>query len=223
VQPSAIESASIRRQPADSTDIWSVISAAERLGALLLLLITLPLLVSAGVAVFGLSGKSPFIAHRRVGLLGQSFWILKLRTMWDDNRGHRWRLVERLHTPTNGGPTLKLAKDPRVTNAFAAACRRFSIDELPQLWQVVRGEMALVGPRPLTKEELEAHYGPDAAEVLSRKPGMSGLWQVCGRSRLSYRQRRRLDLFLIRKWSGPLYLWILRATLTSVVKGQNAW
>jgi exopolysaccharide production protein ExoY len=223
VQPSVIESAGIRGRPTDATDIWNAIFVAERLTAFLAFCITLPLLVVAGLALSVLSGKSPLIAHRRVGFLGQSFWIFKLRTMWDNNRDHDWRLIERLYTPVNGPYVPKVANDPRVKNAFAAACRRFSIDELPQLLQVVRGEMALVGPRPMTQKELDAYYGLDAAEVLTKKPGISGLWQVRGRSRLSYRQRRRLDLFLVRKWSPSLYLWILWATVAAVAEGRDAW
>jgi lipopolysaccharide/colanic/teichoic acid biosynthesis glycosyltransferase len=83
--------------------------------------------------------------------------------------------------------------------------------------------MSLVGPRPLTSEELDTYYGPDAARVLSTKPGLSGLWQITGRSRLTYPQRRRLDLFLIQKWSIPLYFRILLLTLPRVVAGKDAW
>lgn len=143
--------------------------------------------------------------------------------MWDDSRRSEARFVEHLQPPNANSPAPKTARDPRVTHAFAALCRRFSIDELPQLWQVVRGEMALVGPRPLTRWELETHYGPAAEEILTRRPGISGLWQVSGRSRLSYPQRRRLDLFLIRKWSLPLYSRILMATVLCVLRGRNAW
>jgi exopolysaccharide production protein ExoY len=117
----------------------------------------------------------------------------------------------------------KSEKDSRVTSRFAAFCRRYSIDELPQLYQVVTGQMSLIGPRPLTKLELDLYYGRNAAELLTRRPGISGLWQVSGRSRLSYRQRRRLDLFLVRKWSPGLYLQTLLATIPTVLTGRNAW
>ena len=88
---------------------------------------------------------------------------------------------------------------------------------------VLRGEMALVGPRPLTREEMRAHYAADAPEVLSVKPGITGLWQVMGRSRLTYPQRRRLDLFLVRKRSARLYLAIVLRTLPEVLTGRNSW
>jgi lipopolysaccharide/colanic/teichoic acid biosynthesis glycosyltransferase len=130
-------------------------------------------------------------------------------------------LVERIaETP---GPEIKSAHDPRVVSGFARFCRRFSIDELPQLWHVIRGEMALVGPRALTLEELRLNYAQDAPEVLAVKPGITGLWQVMGRSRLSYAQRRRLDLFLVRKRSLGLYVAILLRTLPEVVAGRNSW
>ena len=101
--------------------------------------------------------------------------------------------------------------------------RATGLDELPQLWQVVLGDMALVGPRPLTQQELETYYGADAARVVAAKPGLSGLWQISGRSRLSYTQRRRLDLFLVQKYSISLYFKILLITLPRVLTGKDAW
>ena len=102
-------------------------------------------------------------------------------------------------------------------------CRRFSLDELPQLAHVVAGQMSLVGPRPITRVELAKHYGSSADEVMSLLPGMTGLWQVLGRDRLSYARRRRLDLFLVRHFSTRLYFLILLRTIPSVLLGRNAW
>jgi lipopolysaccharide/colanic/teichoic acid biosynthesis glycosyltransferase len=143
--------------------------------------------------------------------------------MWDGRGRRRWGFIEWLPQTEFARAAPKSIDDPRVTSRFAAVCRRYSIDELPQLWQVFRGEMALVGPRPLTRSELDDHYGADAAELLRRKPGLTGLWQVKGRSRLTYDQRRRLDLFMIRRWSLPLYTRILIATVPCVVAGKDAW
>jgi lipopolysaccharide/colanic/teichoic acid biosynthesis glycosyltransferase len=120
-------------------------------------------------------------------------------------------------------PEIKVSADPRVTSAFAAFCRKYSVDEMPQLWHVVRGDLALVGPRPLTAEEIAEHYGSEAGEVLRVKPGLTGLWQVRGRSNLTYPERRRLDLFLVRNWSFRLYADILLATIPSVLSGKGAW
>ena len=113
--------------------------------------------------------------------------------------------------------------DPRVTSRVATLCRRYSIDELPQLWHVLKGEMALLGPRPLTASEIQTYYGPAAVELLAVKPGLTGLWQTSGRSRLTYSQRRRLDLFMIRNWSAGLYLKILLRTIPAVLTGKDAW
>jgi lipopolysaccharide/colanic/teichoic acid biosynthesis glycosyltransferase len=204
--------------------VWSFVAAAERIFALILLLALLPGLALAALAVVVLSRRCPLIAHARVGRGGRQIWVLKLRTMWGDGIPiHRRRalFIERLEGAPP--PEIKRSDDPRVTSLFAAACRKFSIDELPQLWHVVRGELSLVGPRPMTFEELAEHYGHAGAEVLQLKPGLTGLWQVRGRSSLNYRQRRRLDLFLVRRWSLRLYLAILLATVPRVLLGKDAW
>ncbi len=205
-------------------DIWIVIALGERLFAGLLLVFASPVLLSAAVAIIFFSRRSPLVAHRRVGLRGRQIWLLKLRTMWTGETSRAASLfVERLSPSAPCCLVPKVARDPRVPNSFAAFCRRSSLDELPQLWHVLRGDMALVGPRPLTAGELEVFYGSDVTEVLTRKPGLSGLWQISGRSRLSYRQRRRLDLFLVRNWSLRLYFKILFATLPRVLAGKDAW
>jgi exopolysaccharide production protein ExoY len=111
----------------------------------------------------------------------------------------------------------------RVSSGFAHGCRRFSIDEFPQLYNILRGEMAFVEACPLTREELRTHYAGAAPEVLTAKPGLTGLWQVMGRSRLSYAQRRRLDLFLVRNRSARLYVAILLRTVPAVLCGRNSW
>src|SRR4029077_2961886 len=130
------------------------------------------------------SGRSPLIAHRRLGLNGEPFWIIKLRTMWDNlpcKASAAW--IEYLNDTEV--PVIKGAPDPRVTSRLAAFCRRYSVDELPQLLQVATGRLGLVGPRPLTAGEVDAYYGADRTEVLSVRPGLTGLWQVRGRYRLA--------------------------------------
>lgn len=204
---------------------WKLIRVLERLSAAVLLLLTAPALLAAAIAVVLLSGRAPFVAHLRIARGGRPLWVLKLRTMWRRGAGQPRRIgfLELLPPEIPDSPGPKSSHDPRVTNAFAAFCRRHSLDELPQLWHVLRGEMSLVGPRPLTEYELDRYYGSAAVEVLSRLPGLSGLWQVRGRSRLSYRQRRRLDLFLVRRWSLKLYLRILLSTLQLMISGKDAW
>jgi lipopolysaccharide/colanic/teichoic acid biosynthesis glycosyltransferase len=113
--------------------------------------------------------------------------------------------------------------DHRVASRFAAFCRRYSLDELPQLWHVVCGEMSFIGPRPITRRELEEYYGDSADEVLSVRPGMIGLWQVMGRNRLSYPQRRRLDLFLVRRGGPSLYVWVLLQAIPVTLSADGAY
>jgi exopolysaccharide production protein ExoY len=202
--------------------LWRFIGLAERSIAAALLLTLLPALAVIALIIVFLSRRSPLIAHRRVGQAGRSIWVLKLRTMWDrDTGGTRltpW--IERLHCEAL--PELKSNQDARITSRFAAFCRKYSIDELPQLWQVLTGGMALVGPRPLMANEIETYYGADVVYLLSRKPGITGLWQVKGRSRLTYAQRKKLDLFLVRHWSFGLYVRILRITVPRVLAGKDA-
>ena len=165
------------------------------------------------------SRRSPFIAHRRAGWRGETLWMIKLRTMWDrESPAGGW--LERIADET---PDIKDARDPRVGNGFARFCRRHSIDEIPQLWHVARGEMSLVGPRPLTPGELAKHYGAAGEELLRVKPGLAGLWQISGRNRLTYSQRKRLDLQYIRERSLKMYVRILLRTIPEVLRGANSW
>jgi len=215
----------IPRTAQPSNDLtWRAIALCERLTSVALLTVASPVLVGSAIAVSLLSGRTPLIAHRRVGWNGAPLWMLKLRTMWggEVDKGPRSRgWIEYIQDET--GPECKEASDPRVTSRFASFCRRHSIDELPQLWHVVRGEMALVGPRPLTAAELRRYYGEDAEEMLWAKPGIAGLWQVSGRNRLTYRERRELDLQLVRNRSVGMYLRILLRTLPEVCRGSNSW
>jgi exopolysaccharide production protein ExoY len=203
--------------------IWPFVAFSERLAACILLSLLFPVLIVACTIIVILSRRSPLVAHCRVGQNGRPIWVLKLRTMWDGKPLRRTGLVEKLPVNTCGSLIFKTRKDLRVKSRFAAACRRYSLDEVPQLWHVIRGEMALIGPRPLTWNEIHCYYASAADEFLARKPGLSGLWQVRGRSRLTYGQRRRLDLFMIRQWSLRLYFKILFDTIPTVLTGRNAW
>ena len=202
----------------------ALLNICERLASAVLLLATCPLLGGAAVVIALLSRRSPLIAHRRVGWHGEPLWMLKLRTMWEDagtprSSGFTW--IE--YVNDERGPELKNSADRRVTSSFARFCRRHSIDELPQLWHVINGQMSLVGPRPMTQLELNRYYGPVAQEILQVKPGLAGLWQVSGRNRLTYAQRRELDLQLVRGRSTKLYLRILLRTVPEVWSGSSAW
>jgi exopolysaccharide production protein ExoY len=192
----------------------------ERVAAVLLFAAALPVMAGAALVLWVLSGRSPLIAHRRVGWQGCELWMLKLRTMWGGGEPPRgW--VERI--TDEDGPRLKGARDTRVSSRFARFCRRHSIDELPQLWHVLTGEMSLVGPRPMTARELRRHYGSDVNVILSVKPGLAGLWQVSGRNRLTYPERRRLDVRLVRERTLAMYFGILLRTVPEVLSGENSW
>jgi exopolysaccharide production protein ExoY len=196
--------------------------ALEPVLAALCLICLLPFLLILALAIRVASGASPLVAHRRVGRHGKTLWVYKFRTMWPNSTAAREPgfFVEKV---ADEKPTLKMGPDPRVTSAFASFCRRHSIDELPQLALVAAGRMSVVGPRPITGFELSEYYDLDATEVLSVKPGLTGLWQVRGRSRLTYAQRKRFDLFLVRRFSAGLYFRIVMLTVPDVLFGRNAW
>jgi exopolysaccharide production protein ExoY len=193
----------------------------ERVSALLILVVCAPALLLIGLLLAALSRRSPLIAHLRVGRHGEPLWVLKFRTMWDDAPpAGRWSALE--YIQDEDGPGRKGVEDARVRSVFARALRRFSLDEFPQLLHVLSGRMALVGPRPLTRTELDLHYGSRAPEVLRVRPGLTGLWQVMGRNRLTYPQRRRLDLFYVRRRSVGLCLMILARTVPQVLRARDA-
>jgi len=202
---------------------WLIISVLERLAALGMLAVLAPALLLVAIVTFILSRKSPLIAHCRLGLGGRPLWVLKFRTMWPDGgqSAAQFGLVE--YIVDESGPRQKGARDHRISSSFARFCRRHSIDELPQLVHVVRGEMSLVGPRPVTASEWQLHYHPHAAGVLEVKPGLSGLWQIKGRSRLSYEQRCDLDLKLVSNLTPKMYFQILLWTVPEVLTGRNGW
>ena len=156
-------------------------------------------------------------------------WVLKIRTMWDRTRNEKRAAAKKgpsrwiEYLPDAEAPVIKRGPDPRVTSRFARFCRRFSIDELPQLAHVASGKMRFAGPRPLTQIELEVHYREAAEEILSVRPGITGLWQVMGRNNLTYPQRRRLDRFFVRRLNWRLYWWVLLRTPGCVISGRGVW
>jgi lipopolysaccharide/colanic/teichoic acid biosynthesis glycosyltransferase len=187
-----------------------------------MLLLLLPVLAPATILVALLSGCPPLVALSRAGHRGKCIWLIKLRTMWGsgERSAAQYGWIERIES--SPVPAVKTPRDPRITSRFAAFCRRHSVDELPQLWHVVTGEMALVGPRPLTYDEMDCYYREFSAEILSVRPGLTGLWQVKGRNSLTYSERLELDLVLVRKRSVRLYLQILAATVPALISGRNA-
>jgi exopolysaccharide biosynthesis polyprenyl glycosylphosphotransferase len=190
----------------------------DRVGSAIMLTLLLPLLIAVSVGIV-LDDRGPvFYRQRRVGRGGESFNMWKFRTMVKDADRRRSDLVE---CNDGAGPLFKMRKDPRVTR-LGMLLRRYSLDELPQLFNVLAGRMSLVGPRPPLPEET-ATYGPDVRRRLLVKPGLTGLWQVSGRSDLSWAEAIRLDLRYVEDWSLALDAAILWKTLRAVVSGSGAY
>ena len=154
----------------------------------------------------------------RVGRDGREFTVLKFRTMVVDAERRKAALVQ--HND-HDGVLFKIRNDPRVTRA-GAWLRRYSLDELPQLINVLRGDMSLVGPRPPLPDEV-VQYGDDVRRRLVVRPGMTGLWQVSGRADLSWEESVRLDLRYVENWSLTLDLQILWKTWSAVARGSGAY
>lgn len=177
-----------------------------------------PLLLLAAFAVRVSSPGPAFYRQTRIGVDGQEFTLLKLRSMYVDADERRRALLAQNE---GDGVLFKMKKDPRVT-PVGRFLRRFSIDELPQLVNVVRGDMSLVGPRPPLGEEVAA-YADAVHRRLRVKPGLTGLWQVSGRSDLSWEESVRLDLRYVDNWSVAMDLLILWKTLRAVVGASGAY
>ena len=189
----------------------------------LLLVVLAPLFLIIAIAITRADPGKVTYAHRRVGRDGIPFDCLKFRTMVTDaeERLARWQ-QENPDLYEEYCRTFKLRDDPRVTG-IGKWLRRTSLDELPQLWNVLMGHMSLVGPRPVVAQELEEHYGPAAQLYVRSRPGMTGLWQVSGRSDTSYERRVFLDKWYILNWSFWDDIVILIQTAWIVVTGKGAF
>ncbi|MGI8677415.1 MAG: sugar transferase [Jatrophihabitans sp.] len=188
-------------------------------GGLMLSAFALPFLLLVAIAI-KLDSRGPvFYRQRRLGVHGNEFMVLKLRTMYVDSEDCRDDLLE-LNEQDGGGVLFKLRRDPRVTRV-GRFLRQFSIDELPQLAHVVTGTMSLVGPRPLAA--VDSTYTGDARRRLLVRPGLTGLWQVSGRSDLSWDDAVRLDLYYVENWSLGVDLGILARTIFAVLRRNGAY
>jgi exopolysaccharide biosynthesis polyprenyl glycosylphosphotransferase len=181
------------------------------------LIVLSPVLLATIVWIKVDTPGSAFFKQVRVGRDGRLFTCWKFRTMVHDAEHRRAELE---HLSEGPGLLFKLKQDPRITRA-GRALRRFSIDELPQLYNVLRGEMSLVGPRPALPAEVE-QYDDWLRNRLRVKPGITGLWQVSGRTETSFSDYVRYDLFYIQNWSLSLDVWILWRTFRAVLSGEGA-
>jgi Undecaprenyl-phosphate galactose phosphotransferase WbaP len=190
--------------------------------ASLLIVLALPFGLVIALAIV-LETRGPvFFSHNRIGKAGRCFRLWKFRSMVVNSDA-----VLARHLEQNPGllsewlETHKLKSDPRVTRV-GRLLRRSSLDELPQLWNVLSGDMSMVGPRPIVEAET-AKYGPALALYLQVSPGLTGLWQVSGRTDTSYRQRTTLDSQYIQNWTIRTDLKVLLKTVRVVIFGHGAY
>lgn len=190
----------------------------ERVGAALVLVALSPFLALVALAIRATSPGPVLFRQARVGRQGVVFSMLKFRTMVPDAEE---RLVQLAEFNESDGLLFKIRRDPRVTR-LGRVLRRLSVDELPQLWNVVRGQMSVVGPRPPLPSEV-ARYPAHVRRRLLVKPGLTGLWQVNGRADLSWEDSVRLDLHYVDNWSLLGDLLIVARTVGAVVRGSGAY
>jgi exopolysaccharide biosynthesis polyprenyl glycosylphosphotransferase len=199
---------------------WALLlkRAGDLAGALTLLAGTLPALAAIALAIRATTPGPALFRQERAGLRGRRFTILKFRTMVVGAEQRRAELE-----PLNemAAPVFKMRDDPRVTR-LGRVLRRFSLDELPQLWNVVKGDMSLVGPRPLPVDEAGRIKGAQRRRF-SMRPGLTGLWQVSGRSSVDFAEWMRLDLEYVDRWALRLDLRILVHTVAAVLRGRGAY
>ena len=186
-------------------------------GSALMLVVAMPVMVVAALAIRLTSHGAVLFRQERVGLNGRTFTLYKFRTMMEDAHDRRSEVA---HLNEMRGPVFKTRRDPRVT-IVGRWLRKFSLDELPQLWNVLRGDMSLVGPRPPIPEEVNL-YERWQRRRLSMKPGLTCLWQVSGRNEVDFERWIELDLQYIDNWSPALDLKILLRTIPAVLSGKGA-
>jgi exopolysaccharide production protein ExoY len=207
-----------RGKHARKTDIWK--RTLDLVVAVTVLALFLPLLTLLILAIC-MDGGQPFFGHRRIGRFGREFRCWKLRTMATDAEQRIAELLSRDEAARQEwARDHKLRKDPRVT-PLGRFLRASSLDELPQMVNVIRGEMSLVGPRPIVAAEIP-RYGARFRHYTQVLPGVTGLWQISGRNNTTYRRRIAIDTFYSKRRTLSMDLWILAHTLPAVLKSKGA-
>jgi lipopolysaccharide/colanic/teichoic acid biosynthesis glycosyltransferase len=211
----------VRQQPAalPSPASRAAIRTLDLLGATIGLLVLGPLMLVVTLAVRFSSPGGAVFRHSRVGRSGHEFDCLKFRSMYQDSAERLEALLEDPDWRRQWEDDRKLRNDPRVTTV-GRILRRWDLDELPQLLNVLGGSMSLVGPRPVPADEAE-RYAADLGRVLSVKPGMSGLWQVSGRNDLSYPERVALDVEYVERQSVWLNISIIVKTVQMILFARS--
>jgi lipopolysaccharide/colanic/teichoic acid biosynthesis glycosyltransferase len=209
-----------QRAQRSSTDI--AIRALDVFIAIVALIALGPFLVFVAGSIVLADGGSPIFAHQRLGRGGSRFGCLKFRTMVIDSQQRLEALLAKDPVArAEWDRDQKLRNDPRVTR-LGRFYRKASIDELPQLINVLRGEMSIVGPRPIVQAE-RARYGRHFSAYCAVTPGITGVWQVCGRNDVSYRRRIACDVLYARSRSLPLNVRIIAMTIPAVLKSEGSY
>ena len=191
--------------------------------ALFALLVFLIPIIAISIALKAYSRGPIFFAHERVGLGGTRFRCLKFRTMVVDAEERLKSLLSSdAAAAAEFAETRKLKNDPRIVPRVGAWLRKTSMDELPQFFNVLVGEMSVVGPRPVTEDEIRDHYGYDHAYMEAR-PGITGLWQISGRNDIGYGERVALDEAYVKSWSFRSDLWIILRTAAVICRDRNGY
>jgi len=193
--------------------------AVDLVGAGEILLLVMPFLIFVALLVKATSRGSVLYRSVRLGQQGRPFTVYKFRSMHSDAEQARAELSDL--NEGDAGMLFKIHRDPRVT-PVGRFIRKFSLDELPQLFNVICGSMSLVGPRPPLPDEVE-RYRAHVRRRLLVKPGLTGLWQVSGRSDLSWDESVRLDLYYVENWSLALDLAIIARTVRAVLRSHGAY
>jgi exopolysaccharide biosynthesis polyprenyl glycosylphosphotransferase len=200
-----------------STEALAIKRAIDLLGASTALLLLSPVMLFVAVTILVTMGRPILFSQDRIGYRGRRFRMHKFRSMVNGAEQQREALAARNEM---GGPVFKIAADPRIT-PFGRFIRAYSLDELPQLFNVFSGSMSLVGPRPLPVDEQQQISGP-MRRRLSMKPGITGLWQVSGRSNLSFEEWMKMDLEYLDNWSNLQDMRLLILTVPAVLAGRGA-
>lgn len=201
----------------------SVKRAMDLVVGLAILLCVLPLIGVLAAAVWAVDRNNPFYAQTRIGLHGRGFRVWKVRTMFvDAERRLDQHLAASVSARTEWARHFKLARDPRILPGVGHLIRRSSLDELPQLWNVVRGDMSLVGPRPFPAYHLDGFSDAFQALRATVMPGLTGLWQITARSNGDLEVQENADRFYVRHCSIWFDLYILLSTIPAVVLGRGA-
>lgn len=191
--------------------------------SLIALVISLPFILAIAIVIKITTKDKVFYAQQRIGRGGKPFYCYKFRTMYPD-ADKRLELLLRSckKKKYEWECNHKLKNDPRITRV-GLFLRKTSLDELPQFWNVLKGDLSVVGPRPVVQDELSRHFGVKAAKILSIRPGITGIWQVTGRSNTSYQERVKLDEKYVDKRTFLLDMKLIAKTIPTMINRKGAY